>query len=265
MVLPEIQSVSYKDLIPNSWQNIYKSADPLSPELFARNGFEGASSFIPLEGISHAYVQEDSIGTVCQLDVMGVYLDGASGSGKDSMIKLLEETYPHTTATVVTATDRPKRDTETDGIDQYFKTQMQFDRMIENDELLEYASTRKGYRFGIPKSSVEEAKKQAPILIFRITNEGIQTSRPIIETMFPTVSIAILPERSLLEYHDFLCKLRAGENPEDRFRQGLSEIENIFKKKYGTNYIITNPPDPSGKPHEATNAFASILNRLQGK
>lgn len=116
-----------------------------------------------------------------------VVISGPSGVGKDSIIQGLKQTnYPF--YFVVTATTRPKRSAEVDGIDYHFVTVGEFAEMIENEELLEYAVVYGDYK-GIPKKHVREALASGKDVIMRIDVQGAATIRalvPNVVTIFLT-------------------------------------------------------------------------------
>ena len=67
-----------------------------------------------------------------------VVISGPSGVGKDmTLVRMKELGYPF--HFVVTATTRPKRPNEVNGVDYFFVSTGEFAEMIEQDELLEYA------------------------------------------------------------------------------------------------------------------------------
>ena len=84
-----------------------------------------------------------------------VVLSGPSGVGKDATLQLLRDSG-HAFHFVVTATTRPIRPGEADGIDYHFVGMGEFAEMIEQNELLEYAVVYGDYK-GIPKKHVREA------------------------------------------------------------------------------------------------------------
>ena len=107
-----------------------------------------------------------------------VVLSGPSGVGKDSVILGLKESgYPF--YFVVTATTRPKRHNEVDGIDYHFVSVGDFAEMIENNELLEYAVVYGDYK-GIPKKHVREALASGQDVIMRIDVQGAATIRALV-------------------------------------------------------------------------------------
>lgn len=81
-------------------------------------------------------------------------LSGPSGVGKGTVRK---EIFQQDTDLKysISMTTREKRHGEVDGVDYFFKTKDEFEEMIENNELLEYASYVHNY-YGTPKKYVEE-------------------------------------------------------------------------------------------------------------
>ena len=66
-----------------------------------------------------------------------VVLSGPSGVGKDAVIAHLR-TLGSPYHSVVTATTRPKRQSEEEGVDYIFLTPDEFDHMLVNDEFMEF-------------------------------------------------------------------------------------------------------------------------------
>ncbi len=107
-----------------------------------------------------------------------IVLSGPSGVGKDSILQGLKQTnYPF--YFVVTATTRPIRPNESDGVDYHFVSVGEFAGMIENDELLEYAVVYGDYK-GIPKKHVREALASGQDVIMRIDVQGAATIRALV-------------------------------------------------------------------------------------
>ncbi|KAA0265770.1 MAG: guanylate kinase, partial [Chloroflexi bacterium] len=67
-----------------------------------------------------------------------IVISGPSGVGKDSIVQRMKEReLPF--HFVVTATTRERRENEVNGLDYFFVTKEEFARMIEANELIEYA------------------------------------------------------------------------------------------------------------------------------
>jgi len=75
---------------------------------------------------------------------------------------------------VVTATTRPKRDNEVHGKDYFFVSKEEFARMIEQNELIEYAIVYSDYK-GIPKQQVREALDSGKDVVMRLDVQGAET------------------------------------------------------------------------------------------
>ena len=85
-----------------------------------------------------------------------VVLAGPSGVGKSSVVQVLRNMYPELWFSV-SATTRAQRPGERDGVDYRFVTADEFDHMIKNDELLEWAEIHRGiHRSGTPRAPIEE-------------------------------------------------------------------------------------------------------------
>ncbi|MCJ7824287.1 MAG: guanylate kinase [Anaerolineales bacterium] len=106
-----------------------------------------------------------------------IILSGPSGVGKDTVLQRMQErNLPF--HFVVTATTRPKRATEVHGKDYFFVSHDEFARMIESDELLEYAIVYNDYK-GIPKQQVREAMATGKDVIMRIDVQGAASIRKL--------------------------------------------------------------------------------------
>jgi guanylate kinase len=106
-----------------------------------------------------------------------VVISGPSGVGKDSVLHgLKERNLPM--HFVVTATTRPRRPEETHGLDYFFLSKDEFARMIEHEELIEYAIVYNDYK-GIPKQQVREALVSGQDVIMRVDVQGAATVRKL--------------------------------------------------------------------------------------
>ena len=124
-----------------------------------------------------------------------VVISGPSGVGKDSVVQRMRERgFPF--YFVVTATDRPPRPGEVHGRDYYFYSTKEFERMIEQDELLEHAWVY-GQHKGIPKAHVREALASGQDVVMRLDVQGARTIKEILP-MSITVFLMVESEEELV-------------------------------------------------------------------
>jgi guanylate kinase len=106
-----------------------------------------------------------------------IVISGPSGAGKDTILQRMKEReLPF--HFVVTATTRPRRENEIDGRDYFFVSKDEFARMIDEDELIEYAIVYGDYK-GIPKQQVRDALSSGKDVIMRIDVQGAETVRKL--------------------------------------------------------------------------------------
>lgn len=99
-----------------------------------------------------------------------IVLSGFAGVGKGTVLRSLFETregYAYS----VSATTRSPRPGEVDGIHYFFVTKERFEEMIENDELLEYASYVGNY-YGTPRAYVDQKLEEGFDVILEIEVQG---------------------------------------------------------------------------------------------
>ena len=106
-----------------------------------------------------------------------IVISGPSGVGKDAVVRTLQRREANLHF-VVTATSRKIRENEVNGVDYIFVSEQEFEQMIKNDELLEYALVYDQYK-GIPKSQVRDALQSGKDVIMRIDVQGAATIRKL--------------------------------------------------------------------------------------
>lgn len=162
-----------------------------------------------------------------------VVLSGPSGVGKDSaLMRMRELGFPF--HFVVTATDRPQRPGEIDGVDYHFVSTARFEQMIADQELLEWARVYNDYK-GIPKWDVRNALNSGRDVILRIDVQGVAT----IKKLAPAALTIFMAPSSFEELHDRL-KTRRTDAPhqiEERLAKAASEMEQIHL----FYYVVVNP------------------------
>ena len=160
-----------------------------------------------------------------------VVVSGPSGAGKGTICQALLEKTP--LAYSVSATTRKPRAGEVDGESYYFLSVEAFEKMIEKDELLEWAKVYDNY-YGTPLKKVEEKLAAGEDILLEIDTQGAMKVRE----KFPEgVYIFILPP-SLTEL-------------ERRIRGRDTETEDVLQKRLAAaigeieagkcyKYVVTN-------------------------
>ncbi len=175
-----------------------------------------------------AHQKHDHFGVPDEPRPVVMILSGPSGVGKDSALDALEKLGVNFHR-VVTATTRPPRPGEVDGVDYHFVSMTRFAEMIENDELIEYAIVYGDYK-GVPKSEIIEPLKQGVDVVMRVDVQGAETmarKMPGAITVFLTTST----EEELIER----LKERKTDSDEQiaiRIAYARKELEMLPKFQY---------------------------------
>ena len=117
-------------------------------------------------------------------------ISGPSGVGKDTIARQLIDRRPDNFYFVVTATTRPPRVGEVHGQDYFFMSNDEFARMIENNDLLEYAVVYNDFK-GIPKQQIRDALASGRDVIMRVDVQGAATIRKLVPN---AVSVFLMSE-----------------------------------------------------------------------
>lgn len=99
-----------------------------------------------------------------------VIISGFSGAGKGTVVKGLMARYD-CYALSVSATTRAPREGEVNGREYFFKTREEFEKMIRQDALYEYAQYVSNY-YGTPKAYVQEQLDAGKDVILEIEVQG---------------------------------------------------------------------------------------------
>ena len=99
-----------------------------------------------------------------------IVVSGFSGAGKGTLMKGLLEKYDNY-ALSISATTRKPREGEEEGKAYFFKETEEFEKMIAQDELIEYARYVNNY-YGTPRAYVEEQLSKGKDVILEIEIQG---------------------------------------------------------------------------------------------
>ncbi len=116
-------------------------------------------------------------------------LSSPSGAGKTTLSRMLLEADPDIKLSV-SATTRPPRPGEIDGVHYQFVSDAEFDRMVEEDDFYEWAQVF-GHRYGTPKGAIRNGLKDGQDYLFDIDWQGTQQLYQ--KDQQDVVSVFILP------------------------------------------------------------------------
>jgi guanylate kinase len=161
-----------------------------------------------------------------------VVISGPSGVGKDSVVNRMKERgLPF--HFVVTATTRPPRPEERDGVDYIFVSREEFAQLIEKEELLENAVVYGDYK-GIPKEQVRKALASGMDVVMRVDVQGAATIRKI----SPEAVLIFLTTSNEEELVERL-KSRKTESVED-LKLRIATARQEFKRIQEFDYVVLN-------------------------
>jgi len=161
-----------------------------------------------------------------------VVISGASGTGKGTVCNKLFEIEKNIVFSV-SATTRPPRQGEVDGVNYWFLSKQKFEEMIEVGEFLEWAKVYDNY-YGTPLNKVGERLKKGEDILLEIDTQGALN---VMEKMPQGVFIFLLPP-SMDELKRRIVG-RGTENQESlEKRLGAAKKEISLANKY--QYIVVN-------------------------
>ncbi len=162
-----------------------------------------------------------------------IVLSGFSGAGKGTIMKNLLSTYPDAYHLSISATTRKPRMGEEDGREYFFKTEKEFEEMIEHDGFLEYAKFNGNY-YGTPRDYVEKLVEEGKVVLLEIEVQGALQVKKI----YPHAILLFVTPPSAEELKDRLV----GRGTEDKKtianRLSISSTESYLMSKY--DYLIIN-------------------------
>jgi len=106
-----------------------------------------------------------------------VVISGPSGVGKDTVLDHMKQRgLPF--HFVVTATTRPQRPGETEGVDYFFVEEQEFLDMIDRGELIEHALVYNDHK-GVPRQQIREAMESGQDVVMRVDVQGAKAIRAL--------------------------------------------------------------------------------------
>jgi guanylate kinase len=182
-------------------------------------------------------------------------ISGPSGVGKDTIANLLLDRRPESFHFVVTATTRLPRKDEVNGRDYIFVSHDEFARMIEADELLEYAIVYNDYK-GIPKQQVRDALASGKDVLLRVDVQGAATVRRLV----PGAILIFLTTETEEGMVKRLIQRKSDTSEGVALRTATARQE--MKRLSEFDYCVVNP---EGNPELAAERVLSIIDAAHSR
>jgi len=147
-----------------------------------------------------------------------VLIAGPSGAGKTTIVKYLENTFPDSFKEAVSHTTRPIRPGEINGVHYHFVDKKEFERMIENNELIEYMKIYDNY-YGLSKKEIESILAEGKIPLIIVYPTALPSYKEYCEEIGCLKLFFTAPKDVLIE------RLKArGDSPE-QLQKRLSKLD----------------------------------------
>lgn len=161
-----------------------------------------------------------------------VVVSGFSGAGKGTIMKRLMEKYDNY-ALSISVTTRSPREGEQDGREYFFRTREEFEELIRQEQLIEYAQYV-GNHYGTPKAYVDEQLDSGKDVILEIEIQGALK----VKERFPETLLLFVTPPSAQELKKRL-ETRGTETEKsvrDRLDRAKEEAEGVS----GYDYLLVN-------------------------
>lgn len=183
-----------------------------------------------------------------------IVLSGPSGVGKSTLIKELLRRFPGHLRLSISATTRPPRGGEQDGVDYYFLTPQEFESRRAQNEFLETCEVfGRGYWYGTLLGEVMPSIEAGKSVILEIDVEG---ARSVLRRYPAAVTIFVRP-RSWEDLERRLLR-RGTESPEAMARR-LEVARRELEEGRSYQYQVTND---EAKIDETADQICEILEHI---
>lgn len=161
-----------------------------------------------------------------------IVFSAASGAGKTTIVKEILKEFPQIIFSI-SATTRPRRENERDGIEYFFLTEAEFRKMIENDEFIEWEEFY-DYYYGTQKSFINGNIDAGKPVLLELDVKGALT----IKRLYPYAHLIYISPPSFEELVKRL-KQRNTESESD-FMKRIDRAKMELSLKDQFEYIIEN-------------------------
>lgn len=162
-----------------------------------------------------------------------IVLSGPSGVGKGTVRKAIFSQPDTAFEYSISVTTRPPREGEVDGVDYFFKTREEFEELIRQGKLLEYAEFVGNY-YGTPLDYVQETLNKGKDVFLEIEVEGAKQVRE----KFPDGLFIFLVPPSLSELRNRI--VTRGTESEEVIKNRLKVAKEEIEMMHLYDYVVEN-------------------------
>lgn len=187
-----------------------------------------------------------------------VVLAGPTAVGKGTVSAHIRDHHPEVQLSV-SATTRPPRPGEVDGVHYFFVSDAEFDRMIEHGELLEWATVHNSYRYGTPRPPIEAALAAGKRVLLEIDLQGARSVRAV---MPDALLIFLLPP----SWEELVRRLvgRGTESAEEQQRRlETAKVELAAQNEFDARVVNTDVGQAAREVVELMDAPVGATTSLQ--
>jgi len=181
-----------------------------------------------------------------------IAVSAPSGGGKTTIVKQILKKFPEIVFSV-SATTRPKRESEKNGVEYYFITEAEFKQKINNDEFVEWEKFY-DYYYGTFKSVVEENVKYGKSVLLEVDVKGAISLKRI----YPEAHLIYITPPSFEELVKRLRERRTESESDIKKRIERAKMELSVKDKF--DYFIDN-----NDLNKAINDTSDLINKILNK
>lgn len=168
---------------------------------------------------------------------MLIILSGPSGVGKGTVRARLFEEKDLNLAYSISMTTRKIRPGEKDGVDYFFVTEEEFEKAIQEDQLLEYAKFVGNY-YGTPRKYVDELRDKGYNVVLEIEVEG---AKQVMAKCKDAISIFLVPP-SIEELEHRIRNRRTEDEEVIKMRLNKAQVEMQSLDLY--SHVVVNKDVP---------------------
>lgn len=161
-----------------------------------------------------------------------IVVSGPSGVGKGTVCAALRKRLPNL-AYSVSATTRQPRAGEQDGVNYFFKTREEFQQMIHNEELIEWAEYVGNY-YGTPRKYVEETLASGKDIVLEIEVQGAYQ----VKDAFPDGVFIFLVPPSMDDLRTRI--LHRGSETQTSLENRLGAAKDEYQHIHRYDYVVIN-------------------------